>query len=62
MPNSSLYGKPKTYPYYFNVHEGKKMIMGSGTFKTRKAAKEAAESWVGGRKQYHYRVIDRRKK
>jgi hypothetical protein len=57
------YGKPSNYPYYFIAQRGKghdKFV--SGTFKTKKAAKAASQTYAPrATPPYRIRIIDRRK-
>jgi hypothetical protein len=56
------YGKPSSYPYYFRAERGRADIFISGTFKTKKAAKTAAQTYAPKAKPpYKIRLIDRRK-
>jgi len=56
MAKDGRYGKKSGYPYYFKY--GKNLSMESGTFKTKKSAKEAAEKFTKGT-SYKYRVLKR---
>lgn len=60
MGKQTHYGKPSSYPYYFKAGKGFNSFT-SGTFKTKKAAKEAAQDY-GKRTGLPHRVIDRRSK
>jgi hypothetical protein len=62
MGRRTHYGKPSNYPYYFRAERGKADVFISGTFKTKKAVKLAAESYAPRAKPpYRIRIIDRRR-
>jgi len=62
MGKRTHYGKPSNYPYYFVAERGKGDKFLSGTFKTKKVCKAAAQNYAPNRHPpYRIRVIDRRK-
>lgn len=61
-PNVIHYGKPNIYPYFFKAERGKGDIFISGTFKTKEAAKKAAQTYAPkAEPPSKVRIIDRRK-
>jgi hypothetical protein len=67
MGKDGLFGKPSSFPYYFradrtHLQGHRSDVFTSGSFKTKKAAKEAARSYApNARPPYRIRVIDRRR-
>ena len=63
---STLYGTPKSYPYYVAVYENgsKKITYKSGVFKTKKKAElfvTQIPKIVGTNTKFTHIIIDRRK-